>query len=244
MENSEKERNKFKQFLAPDLDKQREFKNTFKEISYYLIIGLISIIIVFVVPLISGALYGDFGLYFPQTPEGWLIYWCIRGGSAAGNVALFVLFKQQAKTNVKKHPNYILARKILEKHIGEKEFIPRSPNKMNFQEYIIKGITVLITSLGASVTISALAISFDFITFLSCIVSTIIAICFGWVTMIKNELYWTEEYLEYAKYIDKQKQQELDSQTQPETIQTDNLCNVSDESKELSKTEIKEAENA
>lgn len=203
-----KEDNKIKKILAPDLNKQREIKNTFKEISYYLIIGLISILVVFVIPLISGALYGDMGMYFPKSVQGWILYWCIKGGSALANVALFVLFKLQAKTNIRRDPNYLEARRILQKHVGEKEFIPRSPTQMNLQEYIIKGITVLITTLGASVTISLLIISFDFVTFLSCIVSTIIALCFGWVTMIKNEIYWTEEYLEYAKYIDKKSNQQ------------------------------------
>lgn len=219
-----KEESKIKKFLAPDLNKQREIKNTFKEISYYLIIGLISIIIVFVIPLVSGALYGDFGMYFPKTTEGWILYWCIRGGSAGGNVALFVLFKLQALTNVKREPTYIEAKQILQKHIGEKEFIPRSPAQMNLQEYIIKGITVLLTSLLASVTISALVISFDFITFLSCIVSTLIAICFGWVTMIKNEMYWTEEYLEYAKYIDKMNQPKVEEL--PEKVKEEAECSV------------------
>ena len=102
----------------------------------------------------------------------------------------------------------------------------------------------MITSILASVTISALAISFDFITFLSCLVSTIIAICFGWVTMIKNEIYWTDEYLQYAKYIQRKSKESANIETPQESIKIAQESNVSKQAEELSKTEIKEAENA
>ena len=242
METSNKKENKLRKILAPDLEKQKELRTTFRDISYFLIIGIISIIVVFIIPLISGAVYGDIGMYFPKTTEGWIVYWCIRGGSVVGNVAVFVLFKQQAKMNIRNNENYLKAKEILSEHFESKEFIPRSPRQMNFKEYIIKVTSVVATTILSGVTISALAISFDFITFLSCIVSTVIAICFGWVTMIKNEIYWTEEYLEYAKYVDKKIKESEEAEKQAESAQTDTESKVSEQSEELPLEAKEEAE--
>ena len=242
METSNKKENKIKKILAPDLETQKELRTTFRDISYFLIIGIISIIVVFIIPLISGAVYGDIGMYFPKTTEGWIVYWCIRGGSVVGNVAVFVLFKQQAKMNIRNNENYLKAKEILSEHFESKEFVPRSPRQMNLREYIIKVTSVIATTILSGVTISALAISFDFITFLSCIVATVIAICFGWVTMIKNEIYWTEEYLEYAKYVDKKIKESEEAEKQAESAQTDTESKVSEESEELPLEAKEEAE--
>lgn len=38
-------------------------------------------------------------------------------------------------------------------------------------------------------------------TFLSCMTSSVTAILFGIVAMIKDEVYWTEDYLLYAQYV-------------------------------------------
>ena len=242
METSNKKENKLKKILAPDLETQKELRTTFRDISYFLIIGIISIIVVFIIPLISGAVYGDIGMYFPKTTEGWIVYWCIRGGSVVGNVAVFVLFKQQAKMNIRNNENYLKAKEILSEHFESKEFIPRSPRQMNLKEYIIKVTSVIAMTILSGVTISALAISFDFITFLSCVVSTVIAICFGWVTMIKNEIYWTEEYLEYAKYVDKKIKESEEAEKQAESAQTDTESKVSEQSEELPLEAKEEAE--
>ena len=242
METSNKKENKIRKILAPDLEKQKEIRTTFRDISYFLIIGIISIIVVFIIPLISGAVYGDIGMYFPKTTEGWIVYWCIRGGSVVGNVAVFVLFKQQAKMNIRNNENYLKAKEILSEHFESKEFIPRSPRQMNLKEYIIKVTSVVAMTILSGVTISALAISFDFITFLSCVVSTVIAICFGWVTMIKNEIYWTEEYLEYAKYVDKKIKESEEAEKQAESAQTDTESKVSEQSEELPLEAKEEAE--
>jgi len=199
--------------LAPDSTAREEIRNKFKDISYYLIIALISIVVVFVVPLLSGALNGDLGYYFPSTAEGWFIYLTLKIGTAFGNVGIFVMFKLQAKTNVKNDPNFLRAKEILNEVSQRKRmYVPRSPREFNGKEYSVKGITVFLTSLLASITITSLIISFDLITFLSCIIATFIAVITGWVTMLKNEIYWTDEYLQYALYVKKELEDKGDKQ--------------------------------
>ena len=89
--------NKIIKFLAPDLETQKGIRNTFKDISYYLIIAIVTIIAVFIVPLFSGCLYGDFGLYFPKTKEAWILFWAIRLGVSFGNIAIEPLSKDTMK---------------------------------------------------------------------------------------------------------------------------------------------------
>lgn len=222
METSNQSQSKIRSLIAPDVEKRKELRATFKEISYYLLIGIISIIAVFVIPLLSGCVQGDFKMNFPTTTEGWIIYWAISGGSAAGNISIFVLFKLQAKTNSRGHPNFIKACDILSKLNGQEGFIPRSPAQMNAKSYASKVTAILVSSVSSFVVISSLAISFDFVTFLSCLISAVMAIAFGWVTMIKDETYWTEEYLLYAEYITK-KMAEESSEISQETEVSDEV---------------------
>ena len=215
------EESKIKKIIAPDYDTRNKIRNTFRDVSYYVIIALVSILVIFVIPLVSGALYGDFSIYFPKSVDGWIVYCSLRGGSALANVALFVLFKQQAKMNIRDDPNYLEAKRILEEFSGTRFYIPRSPKKMNLQEYIIKLIAIVVVTLLTTITISSLIISFDFITFLSCLISTFFAVCLGWITMIKNEIYWTDEYLEYAKWVQKQMKESAKAEELPTEVKED-----------------------
>lgn len=201
-----------KGIIAPDFQTRKQRIQKLKDVSIYLIIGIISILVVFLVPLLTGCLKGDIGINFPNTLEGWILYCSINGGTTAGNIALFVLFKTQAKINVKDDGNFKKANEILRKHREEKEFVPRSPKAMNAKEYISKISCIAVFSIMSFITISSLVISFDFITFLSCLTSTIVALIFGWVAMIKNEEYWTSEYLEYAMWVDKHMAKDAETQ--------------------------------
>ena len=57
------------------------------------------------------------------------------------------------------------------------------------------------------------------VTFLSCITSSITAVLFGIVAMIKDEVYWTEEYLAYAEYVSKEVNEQ--EQVEPEKEKTE-----------------------
>lgn len=180
--------------------KRQEIIQRIKDYSYYIIIGVVSVIVIFIVPLLTGCLQGDISLYFPQSVEDWIIYIVIKVSGALANVGLFVLFKLQARSNVKNNEKYLEANAILNKIKEDKGFIPKSPKQMNIRDFTTKGITVFIASLLSSVVITNLILSWDLITFISCAISTIISLVFGWIAMLRDETYWTDEYLLYAKY--------------------------------------------
>ena len=236
--------NKLKSWIAPDINTRTRRLNTFKQYVFYGIIAAILIIILFIVPLISGGITAnDFGYYLPKTVNGWIVFWAIRGGTVAGNMCIYGLFKAQAKTNAKDHPNFKKANEILNKLYGTKEFIPHSPKQKNVRDWLTKGITVFIATGLESIVIGSLIFNWDNITFLSCIVSSITAVLFGLIAMVKDEQYWTEEYLAYAEYVTKKLAKES-PEIKPETNETAQKSNVSEVGEELPQKEEKEAQNA
>ena len=45
-QNQQQQQSKIRSLIAPDVERRKELRSTFKEISYYLLIGIISIIII------------------------------------------------------------------------------------------------------------------------------------------------------------------------------------------------------
>lgn len=251
-----KEKSKFEKLIAPDVKARKEIRKTLNDSAYFIIIGLISMLTVFIPPLFMGCLSSDIGLAFPKNLEGWIL-WCILNVSTAiANISLLILFKLQAKKNSRNNPNFIKANEMLNRLSGVKEvFIPRSPAKMNLKDYTKKIMAIVVSTLTASITITSLILSFDWMTLLSCLISIIITLCISWITMLNNEEYWCEEYLLYAEMIERkhieaakkaeeERLAEASAETQPEPIETATESNVSEVAEELSKDEIKETENA
>lgn len=206
----EKKKSKLERIIAPDVSQRREIRRKLNDSAYFIIIGLISLLTVFLPPLFMGCLSSDIGLAFPKNVEGWIL-WCIMNVSTAiANISLLVLFKLQAKKNSRNDPNFKKANEILNRLSGVKEiFIPRSPHQMDAGDYTKKIIAIIISTFTASITLTSLVLSFSWMTLLSCLVSIIITLCVSWITMINNEEYWCEEYILYAEMIEKKRQEEL-----------------------------------
>ena len=221
---------KLRSFIAPDVDTRTRRLNTFKQYAFYGVIAAILVIVLFIVPLISGGINAnDFGYYLPKSVRGWVVFWAIRGGTVVGNMCVFGLFKAQAKTNAKDHPNFKKANEILNKLYGTKQFIPHSPSQKATKDWLTKGVIVFITTALESIVIGSLIFNWDMVTFLSCITSSITAVLFGVVQMIKDEVYWTEEYLAYAEYISKKVKEEEkanESVREPETEEPEKIKEI------------------
>ena len=198
------EENKLKALIAPDVEARKATRKMINDYAYYVMIVLISLLVSFVPPLVMGSVVGNLETVLPKTPIAWVVWIILNVSTAIGNVAILVFFKLQAKKNSVSHPNYIKANEILNRLAGRKEvFIPRSPKAMNAKEYSTKVLCIMISTVASFFTISALMINFQVMTLISCLLSMIIAIIISWTTMLKNEEYWTEEYLLYAEYMEK-----------------------------------------
>lgn len=203
---------KVKNILAPDVETQLKRNETIKRYSAYFIIALITLLVLFVGPIIAGGITGEgWDYYLPKSLMGWVVFWSIRAGTIVGNIALYILFKSQAKINSQNHPNYIEANTLLEKSDKMKDFVPQSPKEKMAKDYSFKMVFMVLFTLGESVVIGSLAIAFDLVTFFSCLTSSFSALLFGWWAMVKDEMYWQDEYLRYAKYVTEKKVTEEDN---------------------------------
>lgn len=199
-----KENDKLKDFIAPSVDNRIKVRSTINDYAYYAIIVIISMLVMFVPPLLIGSLHGDIGLFFPTTVAGWVLWGLINGSTAIGNVSILVLFKMQAKKNCRNNENFKKANEILTTCIREKQiFIPRSPRAMDVKEYVSKGIAIAFGSVASFVAISSIILAFDMVTLISTVLSVTMSLCVSWATMVKNEEYWCDEYLLYAEMIEK-----------------------------------------
>lgn len=177
-------------------------KESINKYAYYIMILLIALLAVFVPPLCLGAISGDFRLAFPDTPSAWAVWGIINGSSIIANISILVLFKLQAKKNCLEHPNYIKATKILDEVSKvNRVYIPRSPSRMDIDDYVKKVVFIILFTLGSFIAISNLIISFDILTLISTLISMITTLVVSWTSMINNEEYWTKEYLMYAEYM-------------------------------------------
>lgn len=206
----EKKKSKLERIVAPDVSQRKEIRRKLNDSAYFIMIGLISMLTVFLPPLFMGCLSSDIGLAFPKNLEGWILWSIMNVSTAIANISLLILFKLQAKKNARNDPNFKKANDILNRLSGVREiFIPRSPQQMNARDYTKKVIAIVISTFTASITLTSLILSFSWMTLLSCLVSIIITLCVSWITMINNEEYWCEEYLLYAELMEKKRQEEL-----------------------------------
>lgn len=206
-----------KNLINNNVESRTRTKEVLNNYVYYIVIAIISILVAFVAPIAAGSVNGDISLMFPKTRDGWILWSVINASTAIGNMSLLFLFKQQAKKNASKHPNYIKAKEILNKLNGkDKEFIPRSPGKMNSSDYVKKCCTIAIGSVASFVTFTSIAVNFDVVTLISTLCSVIVAVVISWTTMVKDEEYWTNEYLLYAQYVNKKLNPEMEEQVEPE----------------------------
>ena len=190
--------------IAPDMKTREKIKAAIENYAIYMIIVLVTALVVVIPPLVSGCLYGDVGMFFPKDVEGWILWGITNGGTSIGNVSLLVLFKMQAKRNVRDDENFKKANEILNRLAREKSvLIPRSPGKMNFQDYSHKVIPIVMSTVSSFLVLTSVVVNFSAITLISTIVSAAITLSTSWATMLKNEEYWTDEYLLYAEMMQK-----------------------------------------
>lgn len=177
--------------------------NKAKLYTYYIIIGVVSLIALVFLPMIGST--ADMGFNIPDTTVGWIVWVVVRIIVAALNMLIFYCFMEQAKVNVKDDPNYKEALKVLADAINDKrEKLPRSPEKWQLQQYSRKGVLVFAATLLGTVALTQAILAFDWVTMLTYLFTIIMGIIFGVVQMKSAESYWTEEFVRYANYVSAQ----------------------------------------
>lgn len=176
------------------MDKIRQFM-------YYVIIGVISLIALCFLPMIGSNI--GLGWNIPNTTVGWVVWIAVKCIVAVLNVLIFHCFMCQAKLNIKDNERYLEAQEILRKQ-DVKDYIPRAPEDWNKQQYSTKGITIFITTALSTIALTQALLQFDYITMLTYLFTIVMGLIFGVMQMKTAEEYWTDEFWQYAKMVERQ----------------------------------------
>lgn len=173
-----------------------------KQWQYYVIIGVISLVALFFLPMIGS----EAGLAWnvPTTVVGWIVYIVSKLLVAILNILIFHCFILQAKINIQDDPNYIEANNILDKVSPSDTDKIRSPGEYYREVYGKKGITIFITSVLSAVGLTQAVLTFDWISMLTYFFTVLMGLIFGILQMNQTETFWTSEYLRYAKKVKEQ----------------------------------------
>ena len=177
----------------------REIYSKWRQWQYYIIIGIISLVALFFLPMIGS----EAGLAWniPTTTVGWIVYIVSKLLVAVLNILLFHCFILQAKINIQDDPNYVEANNILDKVSPSDTDKIRSPGEYYKEVYGKKGVTIFITSVLSAVGLTQAVLTFDWISMLTYFFTVLMGLIFGILQMNQTETFWTTEYLRYAKKV-------------------------------------------
>lgn len=168
-----------------------------KQWQYYVIIGVISMVALFFLPMIGS----EAGLAWkiPTTTAGWIVYVVSKLLVATINSLIFHCFILQAKINIQDDAKYIEAIKILDEVLPLNTDDFRSPSEYFRTTYGKKGLTIFVTSVLSAVGLTQAVLTFDWISMLTYFFTILMGVIFGVLQMNQTEIYWTSEFWRYAK---------------------------------------------
>lgn len=172
---------------------------------YYILIGVLSFVALLFLPMVGSEIGMSFS--FPTTVAGWFVYIVSQLITAIINVLIFHSFIKQSRLNIKDNPNFIKAVQILQAN-KSKTYIPRSLAQLNKKEYGVKGITIFLSSILATIALGEAILTYNYVKLLTYLFVIIMGIVFGILEMKKYEEYYTTEYLDYALMVERQRHEE------------------------------------
>lgn len=179
------------------MNNKNEFYDKWQQYQYYVIIGIVSLVALLFLPMVGS----EVGLAFvlPNTLAGWVVYISSKLLVAALNVIIFHCFILQAKINIKDNENYLAALEYLNKLDCGNYYNPRSPEAYFKEVYGKKGITIFTTTVLAAVGLTQAVLTFNWISMLTYFFTILMGLIFGILQMNQTEVFWTEEFYQYAK---------------------------------------------
>lgn len=167
----------------------------------YGIIIIASLIAVFFLPMIGTT--AGLAWNLPGTFVGWIVYILTKLCVVGLNFILFRSFMEQAKVNVKDNPYYIEANQILMRYGKILLRDPLDPTTWEHNEYRKKGTTVCIFTLLGAIGLTQAILTFDWLSMLSYFFTVVMGVLSGFIQMDTAETYWTTEYWQYAKMVER-----------------------------------------
>ena len=183
---------------------------------YYFICALICLVVIIFVPML-GSPGITLAMLFPTTTAEWIVWGITKGATIGMNLMIFHCLVKQGEVNVSTHPNYLAAKDLLIK-AEDKQAIPLSPAQYHATVYGKKMATLSLTTLMSLIGFGSAILTFSLAVFFAQLISVIIAVSFGLFQMKKEEIWYSEDYLRYAKYytqkVKEQKQNDIQQITE------------------------------
>lgn len=200
-----------------------------KQWMYYFLIGIVSLMSLCFLPMIGSDV--GLGWNLPNTAVGWIVWIVVKLIVAVLNVLLFHCFMQQAKINIKDNERYQEALSIL-RMVNLEDYVPRGPVEWTVLQYKQKGITIFITTALSTVALTQAILNFDWMAMLTYLFTIIMGLIFGIMQMKTAEEYWTDEFWQYAKKVERDynKAKEADIQQGNDTSSSDSGVDILDTS--------------
>ena len=172
-----------------------DFKEKWRFYQNYIIIGILSLISVFFLPMLGTEV--GIGFKVPNTLAGWIVWALTKLCIVAINIMLLDQFIKQAKVNVRDDEHFKEANEYYYSKTEEEEYLP-APKEYISSLYRKKGITNVITSALSVFGLTSAILTFDWVSMLTYLFTIIFGLVFGWMTMNNVEDYWTDTY--YRRY--------------------------------------------
>lgn len=182
---------------------EKGIKETWRFYQNYIIIGILSLISVFFLPMLGTEI--GIGFKVPNTTAGWIVWTITKLCIVAINILLLDQFIKQAKVNVRDDKHFLEAENYYTVTDDKEEYLP-SPKEFISRLYRNKGITTFLTSALSVFGLTSAILTFDWVSMLTYLFTIVFGIIFGWMTMNYVEEYWTTTY--YKKYLRDKAQKE------------------------------------
>lgn len=166
---------------------------------YYFLIAVASFAALTFLPLLGTGSDVSARWDLPTSRRAWVVFITLRSIISFLNVFIYASFINQGKLNVKDNENYKKANDLLKVIKKGRGYVPRSPLKFNAKQYGWKGVTVFGSTAFAMVALDQALLNFSYKALIVYASTVAMAIFFGIFEMKKVEIYWTEEYLDYAE---------------------------------------------
>lgn len=198
-----------------------------KQWMYYFLIGIVSLMSLCFLPMIGSDV--GLGWNLPNTVVGWIVWIVVKLIVAVLNVLIFHCFMQQAKINIKDNERYQEALMIL-RMINLDDYVPRGPVEWTTLQYKQKGVTIFITTALSTVALTQAILSFDWMAMLTYLFTILMGLIFGIMQMKTAEEYWTDEFWQYAKKVERDynKAKEADIQQRDDNTGSDSRVDILD----------------
>lgn len=182
--------------------KTREFISNSKN---GIAVVILSLGAMFLVPLLGSYLTGK--TKFPETIPEWILYFTCALAISICCLCIYLALFSQGKLNVKEEPEYLQAKELHLKNFKRqngKDVIPIDPFVWEKKQKRNKGIWQTIGLFCGLLGFGMAVIAWNNSQFISATISVVMSIAFGLVKMGDVERMFTEGWLEWELYVEKQ----------------------------------------